>query len=98
MLVSATRVEQNELRFASANNQIASIAGLLPPRELVPFLCECPDARCSEIAELSLGEYAALRLFANRYVLSRRCRAGDYAHTLLVETTERFRIVDRLGA
>jgi hypothetical protein len=90
------RVERNEGRFAAANDSIALLAGRLGPRPLVPFLCECPDPRCSVIAELSLGEYAALRLFANRYVVSSLCRGAELPGTLIVESTDRFTVVDRL--
>jgi hypothetical protein len=96
MPASAARVARNEALFAEANDKIAAVAGALPPVEHVPFLCECPDGRCSEIVELSLGEYGALRLFANRFVISPRCRGGDHALTAIVERADRFTIVDRL--
>jgi len=97
MPASAARVARNEALFAEANDRIATVAGTLPPVEHVPFLCECPDARCSEIAELSLGEYAALRLFANRFAISPRCRGAEHALTAIVERTDRYTIVDRLA-
>lgn len=97
MPASAARVARNEELFSEANDRIAVVAGGLPPIGHVPFLCECPDGRCSEIVELSLGEYGALRLFANRFVISPRCRGGDRALTAIVERTERFTIVDRLA-
>jgi hypothetical protein len=95
MLV-AGRISTNEARFAAANDQIAEVATTLEPRPRVPFLCECPDPRCSTVVELSLGEYAAVRLFAQRYLVSARCRGGELAHTLLVETNDRYTVVDRL--
>jgi len=93
---TADRVASNEALFAEANDAIAVIAGSIPPRPLVPFLCECPDPRCTQLAELSLGEYALLRLFANRFVIAPSCVGGDRAGTLVVETTDRFTVVDRL--
>jgi hypothetical protein len=92
---TAERVSSNEARFAEANNAIALIAGTLPPREFVPFLCECPSARCSEIAELALGEYGALRLFSNRFLVAAGCRSGELPGTEIVERCERYAIVDR---
>jgi hypothetical protein len=97
MQATAERVEANEAIFAEANDAIAVVAGTLAPRDVVPFLCECPSPRCSEIAEVALGEYAALRLFANRFLIAASCRSGDLAGTLIVERTERFSIVDRLA-
>jgi hypothetical protein len=95
MAAVAERVASNEARFAAANDEIALMAATLPPRLSVPFLCECPTAHCSELAELALGEYAALRLFPNRFVISAACRGGDLAGTRIVERTPRFTIVDR---
>jgi hypothetical protein len=91
----AHRVASNEARFAAANDEIALMAATLSPRPFVPFLCECPTASCAEIAELSLGEYAALRLFPNRFVISTDCRGGDVAGTQIVERGPRYMIVDR---
>jgi hypothetical protein len=89
------RIASNEARFAAANDEIALMAATLSPRRLVPFLCECPTGACSEIAELSLGEYAALRLFPNRFVIAADCRGGDVGGTQIVERTPRYMIVDR---
>ena len=94
---TADRVASNEALFAEANNTIATVAGTIAPRPLVPFLCECPNPRCTKIAELSLGEYGLLRLFANRFVIAPACRSGDRAGTIVVETTDRFTVVDRLA-
>jgi hypothetical protein len=91
----AERVASNEARFAAANDEIALMAATLSPRRAVPFLCECPTAHCSELAELSLGEYAALRLFPNRFVISAACRGGDVGGTQIVERTPHYTIVDR---
>ena len=89
------RVASNEALFAEANDAIAAFAGSLPPRALVPFLCECPDARCTEVVELSLGEYAVVRLYADRFVVATQCSSGELAGTVIVETTDRYRLVDR---
>jgi hypothetical protein len=91
-----TRVMTNEARFAAANDAIAEVATTLLPRPLVPFLCECPDPRCTAVAALSLGEYASVRLFANRFVVSSRCSDTEPASSLVVESCDRYTVVDRL--
>jgi hypothetical protein len=91
----AERVAANEARFAVANDRIAAVACELEVA-LVPFLCEGPDVRCSLVVHLSLAEYEALRLFANRYVVAARCCGGDFAGTEIVEQSDRFTVVDRL--
>jgi hypothetical protein len=93
----ADRVAANEARFAAANDRIAAVAGELEVA-FVPFLCECPDPRCSQVARLSLAEYEELRLFANRYVVAPTCAGGDFAGTEIVGRTDRFTVVDRLEA
>jgi hypothetical protein len=95
MRPTAERVSSNEARFAAANDAIAYTAAALQPRPFVPFLCECPAPRCSEIAPLSLGEYAALRLFPSRFVVASGCRGGELAGAQIVERNERFTVVDR---
>lgn len=90
------RVASNEAVFAAANDSIAEVAASLGGElRLVPFLCECPEPTCCEIAELSLGEYASLRLFADRYLVSRRCRSGDLAGSVQLTVTDRYVVVDR---
>lgn len=91
------RVASNEARFAEANDRIALVAAALDPVPLVPFLCECPNARCSEIAELTLGEYASLRLFVHRFLVSTRCRGGDAPGSEIVTRTARYSVVERPG-
>ena len=96
--VSSThaRVASNEAAFAAADDSIAEVAaGLGEQLPLVPFLCECPEPSCCEIAELSLGEYAALRLFADHYLVSRNCRGGELAGSVLLTANDRYAVVDR---
>jgi hypothetical protein len=95
MRPTAERVTSNEARFAAANDAIATTAVTLQPRAFVPFLCECPATRCSQIAQLSLGEYAALRLFPSRFVVASGCRGGELAGAQIVERNDRFTVVDR---
>ena len=98
MRPTAERVASNEALFAEANEAIAVLAGSLEPRPTVPFLCECPDPRCLELAEASLGEYALVRLSPNQFLIAPDCRGGDLAGTRIVEQTERYMVVDRLLA
>ena len=53
----------NESRFREANANIAETASrlLLESKESIPFLCECSDARCTEIVPLSGEQYAEVR-------------------------------------
>ncbi|MGZ4388482.1 MAG: hypothetical protein ACXVZL_03790 [Gaiellaceae bacterium] len=96
MRSTLARVASNEAVFAAANDSIADVAARLGEEmPLVPFLCECPDPACTELAELSLGEYAALRLFADRFLVSRSCLGGDIAGSVLLALNDRYAVVDR---
>jgi hypothetical protein len=92
------RVASNEARFAAANDAIAVQAAVLDPVAFVPFLCECPNPQCTQIAELTLGEYAVLRLVADHFLVSCRCRGGDVAGSEVVHRTARFTVVERPAA
>ena len=73
----------------------ASGAGQTGAERPLPFLCECADPGCVEVAELSLGEYASVRLFADRFLVSCRCRAAHVVGSLLIEWNDRYSVVDR---
>ncbi len=58
----AERVASNQSRFRQANEQIEQTAQeLAPSLGRIPFLCECPEPRCTAIARLSLADYEAVR-------------------------------------
>lgn len=95
MRATLLRVASNEARFAEANDAIALKAAVLDPVPLVPFLCECPDPLCTQIAELTLGEYAVLRLVADHFLVSCRCRAGELPGSEVMQRTERYSVVER---
>ena len=52
---------ENEARFRSANDAIVATARELEVETLVPFVCECSDAACTEIVRMSVGEYLDVR-------------------------------------
>lgn len=65
----AERVASNQSRFRQANEQIERTAQeLAPSLGLVPFLCECPDPRCTAIARLSLADYETVRSRGNWFL------------------------------
>jgi hypothetical protein len=53
---------ENEERFAAANAKIKERAlSLEINRNLIPFLCECSDVRCTQIIQLSIDSYEAAK-------------------------------------
>jgi hypothetical protein len=58
----AERVASNQHAFRDANEQIEAVAeDMEPPVDPVPFLCECCRRSCTELLQLALEEYEAIR-------------------------------------
>jgi len=88
---AAKGVAANESRFREANEGIEARAtelGYHVHEELVPFLCECGDERCTELIRLTLVEYETARSNPLHFV----CRVG---HERVAESTGAGRLVRR---
>lgn len=68
---SAERVARNDATFRDANEAIRARAShLSSDMELVPFICECADLRCTKILRLTLDEYEAVRAHGRRFLMA----------------------------
>lgn len=65
---SLARIAENQSRFREANEQIEAAADRLQLVDPIPFLCECPRERCTEIVRLTLTEYEGVRATATLFV------------------------------
>jgi hypothetical protein len=65
----AERLADNEARFRAINDRIE--AGHEPslPDEQAVFLCECARLGCNATIEMSLREYAAVRVNPRRFLV-----------------------------
>ena len=64
MAKSAERKALNEGKFRDANEKIEQTATALigvEDGDLIPFLCECPQMECTQVALLTLAEYEKVR-------------------------------------
>ncbi len=68
-LRASTRVRENEETFARANEQIRATAERYDFDHLVPFLCECSEATCTEISRLSIKSYREARDGGEAFIL-----------------------------
>jgi len=59
--LSQERIARNDATFRSANERIAESAVEYEMGERIPFICECADPDCTQIVQLSLHEYEAVR-------------------------------------
>lgn len=94
---TAERIARTGATFRSANEKIHETAGAYGVTGLVPFLCECPDERCREIAHLTLEEYAEVRNEPTHFlnVPGHEERAERAARG--VRHSERYVVVEKVG-
>jgi hypothetical protein len=60
--VTADRVAQNQSVFREANEGIEKSAEQIGvDARAIPFICECPDRRCTSLTRLSLLDYDRVR-------------------------------------
>jgi hypothetical protein len=59
----------NESIFRDANEQIERARTELDVRGSIPYLCECPEPRCTELVLLTAEEYGRVRAGPSRFVV-----------------------------
>jgi hypothetical protein len=62
------RIARNDATFRSANERIAESAVEYEMGERIPFICECADTECTQIVQLSLHEYEAVRQHSRHFL------------------------------
>jgi hypothetical protein len=67
----AERVAENQNAFRTANEQIeVKVDRIASDLELLPFICECPQPRCTEIVRLKRHEYENVRRRGNTFLVA----------------------------
>jgi hypothetical protein len=54
--------------FREANERIRAAAEEHEMAHAIPFLCECPEPECTELVQLSMDEYQAVRSQPARFL------------------------------
>ena len=66
----ADRVAENQDAFRRANEHIEGAADSIGgDRDLLPFICECPQRTCVEIVKLKRNEYEGARERGNTFLV-----------------------------
>lgn len=66
----ARRIALNESRFRQINDDLrADLAKLPHVPEVIPFVCECGEATCTAILELTVAQYESIRADSRRFVV-----------------------------
>ena len=74
--------QESQEAFRRANDGIAARARELDVDDRTPFLCECSDVRCTQILQLTLEEYGAVRSDDGRFMIAPGHPHGDDEHVL----------------
>ena len=89
--------EATQAVFRRANEGISAFAREMfddGPDALAPFLCECPDRRCTHVVRLTPAEFEAASSVEGRFVVlpghEGRMLGGD-----VIERSDRFTLVSR---
>jgi hypothetical protein len=97
--LTLVRIAENESAFRAANERIetgAERAGIVVS---VPFICECPRQRCTEIVRLTLDEYEDVRAHPLRFFTipghQDIAEAAGAAH--VVEEHDGYVLADKVG-
>jgi hypothetical protein len=87
------RIARNNVTFRDANEHIGAAAGVYGIDSPVPFICECADARCSEIVRLTLEQYEEVRADSRRFLNV----PGHEDAAEIVEERDGYVIVEKVG-
>jgi hypothetical protein len=96
-LLTDERNARNNATFRDANEHIGAAAGAYGIDAPVPFICECADARCSEIVRMTLEQYEEVRAESRHFlnVPGHQAAAGGAAE--VVAERNGYVIVEKLG-
>lgn len=95
----ARRVAENQDTFRRANEQIEETAQDLADSltvQRIPFLCECADARCTKIIQLTLVEYEDVRAGPRRFAVAPHHEVAS-DDELVIGRNDRFTTVEKVG-
>lgn len=91
------RIARNNATFREANEHIGAAAGAYGVDSPVPFICECPDARCSEIVRLTLEQYEEIRADSRHFLNVPGHQAAAESTSEVVSERDGYVIVEKLG-
>jgi hypothetical protein len=100
------RVARNQATFRDANERIEQaherveeIGGAID-QEPVPFICECWQRSCTELARLSLDDYEAVRADGRRFLVApghELCEADGIEIARIVDRRATFSVMEKVG-
>ena len=93
----AERVARNDAMFREANERIREAAEEYEMKDAVPFICECAEESCSEIVQLSLGEYAWVRSEPRRFFNALGHESAARGRASVIDRNDRYVVLEKTG-
>jgi hypothetical protein len=93
------RIAENQSMFRAANENIEVAARRNAVEDDVPFICECPQPRCTEIVPLALPVYMEVRGNPRRFFTAPGHEAAsvESGAGVVVSQAEGYVLVDKVG-
>lgn len=92
---SVAQAAATQSAFRDANEQLQAKADELGfGARPTPYLCECEDARCTDVIGVTRVEYEEVRAHPRRFVV---VSGHQHAEARLVQEAPRFTVVEKIG-
>jgi hypothetical protein len=91
------RIARNNSTFREANEHISAAAGVYGIDSPVPFICECADARCSQIVRLTRDQYEEVRADSRHFLNAPGHQDAAGGEAVVVAERDGYVIVEKLG-
>jgi hypothetical protein len=96
----AERAARNQSSFREANERINAAAAGISRADRLPFVCECPETRCTAIIHLEPGEYELVRQDGARFCVApghEVCKVERVEVARVMERRDRFTLMEKIG-
>jgi hypothetical protein len=88
------REARNEVRFRDQNEWIEATSDSYGSQPMMAFVCECGDAGCTEVIQLTRAEYELVRSVANRFAIA--IHHENPEAEVVISESMRFAVVDKI--
>jgi hypothetical protein len=94
--VTARRIAENQATFRDANERIEDAArehDVVRP----PFICECPNERCTETVRADIADYERIRSNPLHFLVVPGHETAAESYARVVHDAGSYRVVEKLG-
>jgi hypothetical protein len=94
--VDAERVAKNDATFRAANERIEAAADQLGVTS-APFICECADTNCTDVLQVELSAYEAIRADPTHFLNAPGHDAAGGPYAQVIENHGSYVVVAKVG-